>query len=238
MKVENKNDNFENDGVSRLLGSLNRVDAPGDFDFRVRARVAAGRPSVPAAWLPISARVAAVVALLLVVAGYFGLRSFRSPAVNEASLATVTVSEQPIAGRQAETANREIVVVPVTQPSDNIASAPRIADATKPKVPDTAKTKVPADKTGGSFVEAQRIANVMSLRRANAEHKQAATKKVLADIGVDANYSGSTWTVGEVKQNSSAERSGLKTGDVIESVKNKAVRVRRDGKVVQVELKP
>jgi len=41
-----------------------------------------------------------------------------------------------------------------------------------------------------------------------------------------------------VKQNSRAERSGLKAGDVIEAVKGNTVRVRRGGKVVSVKLKP
>jgi S1-C subfamily serine protease len=79
-----------------------------------------------------------------------------------------------------------------------------------------------------------------------------ATKDALSSMGVDANYAGLSWTVGGVRQNSPAERSGLKAGDVIEAVNErplaektafeskfsgKTVRVRRDGKVIRIQLK-
>ncbi len=34
----------ENDEIHRLLGTLKRVEAPKDFDFHVRARIAKSRP--------------------------------------------------------------------------------------------------------------------------------------------------------------------------------------------------
>jgi membrane-associated protease RseP (regulator of RpoE activity) len=75
-------------------------------------------------------------------------------------------------------------------------------------------------------------------------------KDVLSTKGADV---GSGWTLGNVKKGSSAERSGLKPGDVVEAIDDKpvsdkssangkfagrSVRVRRDGKTVRIDLKP
>ena len=90
--MANKNNNFENDDVSRLLDSLRRADAPGDFDFRVRARVAAGRPASRSTLLATTARVTAALLVILVV-GYAGFRSFRSPAIDQAVVPAVPAED-------------------------------------------------------------------------------------------------------------------------------------------------
>lgn len=230
--MANEQNNFENDEVSSLLGTLKRMDAPGDFDFHVRTRIAAGRPS--ASWLPFPARVAVPLLLVAAIGGYFGVTSLRSPAVKEASIASVPVNPPAVLEARHESTNSEPVLPTNSQTNDSIALLPPGGDkgVEKEKAPGAFQPKTPATKRGGgSVVETQRIANVLSLHR-------LPTKKILSDIGVDANFSGSAWTVGEVKQNSVAERSGLKSGDLIEAVNGKKVRVRRDGKIVQIDLKP
>jgi membrane-associated protease RseP (regulator of RpoE activity) len=237
MKVENKNDNFENDGISRLLGSLKRVDAPGDFDFRVKARIAAGRLASGATWLPMTTRVAAALLVILVV-GYVGFRVFRSPAIDQAPVASVpVVADQALVQRDEDQGKRAVISASNDQTNGPMAvkppetSAPREADfAVKRPVIRT----VSSTRGGGSRDSALGITHVISA----PDRTRHLTKETLSGLGIDANNTGSGWIVGEVKPNSRAERSGLKAGDVIESVKNKSVRVRRDGKIVQIELKP
>lgn len=92
------------------------------------------------------------------------------------------------------------------------------------------------------------IDKTVAARQAKPERKQdgggsvdmsSTISKPLSAIGAETTQSGKAWTVGEVKQNSVADRSGVKSGDVvIKIVPGKFVRVRRDGKIVEIPLKP
>ena len=69
-----------NEQVSKLLGGLKRIEAPGDFDFRVKARIAAGRPvDRNVSLLPNWVRFAVPLGLLLLIGGYFGFKAIYSP---------------------------------------------------------------------------------------------------------------------------------------------------------------
>ena len=49
----------DNENVSRLLSAMKRIEAPNDFDFKVRSRIAAGRPAArPAFGIPAAIRYA------------------------------------------------------------------------------------------------------------------------------------------------------------------------------------
>ena len=59
-------------------------------------------------------------------------------------------------------------------------------------------------------------------------------------VGISEPLSGAetdSGTVREVKQNSAAERSGLKPGDVIVGRSGDTLRVRRNGKIIEIKLK-
>lgn len=59
--------------VAAMLGSLAHVEAPGDFNAHVRARIAKGRPSeARSSWFPVFTRIAAPALVLMAVGGYFG----------------------------------------------------------------------------------------------------------------------------------------------------------------------
>lgn len=234
--MANEENNFENDSVGRLLGSLKRVDAPGDFDVRVRARVAAGRPSAGSAWLPMAARLAAGFVVLLVV-GYVGFRAFGPAAVDQQPVASAPVVVDPmpvqkdrdpagpavISPSKEETVSLDPVRSPEARSRENDLVAKRPVVRT-----------VSSTRGGGSRVMAGGIPTVITAPNATGHF----TKETLSALGIDAANTGSAWTVGEVKQNSRAARSGLKAGDVIESVKGTSVRVRRGGNSVEIDLKP
>jgi len=55
----------EDESVSKLLGGLKRVDAPNDFDFRVRARIAEGKPEDTTVSWRLAVRYAVPLVLLL-----------------------------------------------------------------------------------------------------------------------------------------------------------------------------
>ena len=62
--------NFEE--VGELLSTLKRVEPPGDFDMRVRGRIAKGRPRQSRRWPMAVARIGVPAAVLIALGGYFG----------------------------------------------------------------------------------------------------------------------------------------------------------------------
>src|SRR5258706_9316882 len=105
---------YEDEPLSKLLGALKHVEAPNDFDFRVKARIADGKPvERSASWLPASIRYAVPLVLLLLVGGYFAFNAFYSakkidaPAVAE----TRTIDDTPL----SEPASNKYVVLPSNQ---------------------------------------------------------------------------------------------------------------------------
>src|SRR5687767_1201524 len=78
LKIEESADEQQ---ISKMLGGLKRVEAPGDFDLHVRGRIAAGKPADKSSWLPVPVRLAVPLVLVLLVGGYFAFNALYSPAV-------------------------------------------------------------------------------------------------------------------------------------------------------------
>lgn len=243
MKSEELQDN---EPVSRLLGELKHVEAPSDFDFHVRARIAAGRPAEKGGFrIPVWLAYGAPLALMLAVGSYFGLNSFYS--MGHANVPVVAVNESPV------------IAQPIPAPPNEVVSAPPVAKtdeqiiAKKPDVVSDSKAvavrkPVAKDKNagGGSIDLASRVG-----RRFHAT-PQIPAKTVLDLIGAKGGFEADGWRVRSTTPNSLAERSQIQTGDVIESVNGqtitdkstlrsntplKTVRVRRDGKSVDIVIK-
>jgi len=85
------------------------------------------------------------------------------------------------------------------------------------------------------------------------KNTQVPAGEVLSMIGIDGKFAGHGWRVDSVRKNSKAEHLGLKAGDVVEAINDrklaektgfesgfegKTLRVIRDGKPVQVQIKP
>lgn len=228
------------DQISGLIGSLKRVDAPNDFDFRVKARIAKGRPAERnTSWLPASVRLAIPLVLLITVGGYFALSSYYSPkAIEVPAVAEV----------------KPAVISPVveSQPAQPISAPPEqlIAERGNIKPAETAINSVtrsnerktasvtPAnDRSGsGSYDEAAREVRTRFPRGIDPNAKPPANsagfntnvlvpaKDVLTLIGVNASYDGAGWKVSSVTANSLADRSAVKAGDVIEAIDGQLVK--------------
>lgn len=252
--------------VSRLLAELPRVNAPGDFDFRVKARIARGRPvdgnaSLLAGWV----RFVVPLVLLLCVGAFFGFRSlYVSPEPNVLS---------DIASQQASIEPEYSTSTGVEPPANKVLTAQ--VDEKSPDTNIRSNAALPQkliartgssnrNSGGGSYVESSGVLKIFHPKGLNANRLTPklkdlgrsagiAAKDILSQIGVDAGYSGTSWRVGSVKEKSIAERSGLKAGDVVEAINGqgltektsfpspfsgKSLSVRREGKSVQIELKP
>ncbi len=251
--------------VSRLLSAMKRVDAPKDFDFRVRARIATGRPATrPAFGLPAAIRYAIPLVLLVLIGVYFGFNAFYADKYVDVPV----VAEAPIFSTVIEPPSNDGIVTPSNVGGEH-AAVKRPENLTiGPVVPPARKapsTVLPTNRTGGgSFDEAGREERKIyrggfdptSGSSANAKsidhNVPIPAKDVLNLFGMNGTFGESGWKVESVTPDSLAGRSGVKSGDVIEAINDQALtektsfkgkfngrtlRVRRDGASVQIVLK-
>ena len=227
--------------IGKLIGSLKRVEAPGDFDFRVRARIAAGRPAENrVAWLPASVRYAVALVLLLAVGGYFGLNAIYS--TGEANLpvvAEVQTEIAPLPQLEPSAASTEPVVAQLIEPEPQ----PGIAKAKDSDKPLTPTTRRPQPTRGGGSYEIGAsgetvfgpggISNSGTVPDKTAEPRLTGPA-MLASAGISTAAGGK---VVAVSAGSAGQAAGVKVGDVIESVSGRTLRIKRDGVIMRIVLK-
>ena len=251
--------------VAALLGSLKRVEAPGNFYFGVRARIAAGAPSERSSIFRF-VKIAAPLTLVLLVGAFvlfFGsIPKSDTPSVVESG----PVVDQP---RQTPRDPAPPVIVEET-PGDRV-SGPNVAesgpterfggDQIVPAERDVAhRSNSNSDKRkgrtsssdvpmrGGSFDQTKNIRKVISPTGIGGD---TAVEEVFGMLGIQADFVNNGWKVRAAKQGSIAERSGFQPGDVIESIdglavtdktsfkggfNGKAFGIRRDGKPMEIKL--
>ena len=270
----NESENKETKAVAGLLGSLPRVEAPNDFDFRVKARIAAGRPA-RVSWFPTVVRVAIPLGLVLSVGGYFGYQAVYQPASVEVA-AVANTPANSFAQRQpsieASTPNSPSTLSSDSINAEKMVTKPQSVDDkmvasvsnSQIRTPDPSNASVSDDRRGGSFdishsdskkvypkgVDPRR--RVLVTPREFEQPGAISAKDVLTQFGADVVYSGSGWRVADVKDNSAAQKAGLKSGDVVEAINDlplnektsfkgqfsgKSIRLKRDGATVLVDLK-
>ena len=222
--------------IIQLLSALPRVKAPGDFGFRVKARIAEGKPaSATSMWLPTAAKAALPFILLVLVGGYFAITALYT--TDDVPAVAVAKQEEPAA---ALTQDHTLPVQPHTTVQEknsppvltaqapvetvNVPSGPSPTVAasrvlTKKRLPSAAG---PHDGSG-SKIETALIPKELSKANDPAVTPEASPKgeragEVLTRIGVNALFGESGWKAESVTPNTTAAKAGIKAGDVIESV--------------------
>jgi C-terminal processing protease CtpA/Prc len=239
--------------ISELIGLLRHVDAPADFTAGVRSRIAdKGARRRTFTWTPVLAGSVALVVLAFAV--YLGVRTMR-PGTTPDNVAAANEAPSPAASNVAAPAPQQIAPAATQGPAVVASSLPA--------------ANTPAKRTdknlGGSVDEAlsegkkffprgvdPRNSNVTDARGVGA-NSQIPVTRIFGGLGIDAAWNGSGWQVNSVTEGSLPERSGLRTGDVIESIDGKplgertvvngtfsarTLHVRRDGKAVDIPFKP
>lgn len=288
--MSDKNINFkasesmsvDEEKISQLLGSLNRIEAPKDFEFRVRARIAAGRPEgIPGYRLPAAIRFAVPLAAVLAVGAYFGISSYYS--VDNAAIPAVAEKQTPVlpAANPDQPINPQVVVPapPAIEQQNTVASKD---ERVITKAPDTVvnppksivtntnvvrSTDIKDKAPGGGSIDMSGVSkNVITLPPKTVNNNQqnqhlrpanslppVSANTVLEMLGINAKFEGNGWRVTGLRSQGMAERSGLKVGDIVEGINNqrmddkstygnqfngRSLRVIRNGKPMQIELKP
>lgn len=255
----------EDESVSRLLGGLKRIEAPNDFDFRLRARIAEGKPEGKTApWLPAAVRYAVPLVLLLLVGGYFAFNYYSNKNVGVPAVVEIgPVASTPIPAPPSN----ETVVLPANN-TDQRAEVKPFSTGTKaintePKKANSAPAPKAEGPGGGSIDQAGNAVNSIYPRGFDPTPKKSPDTKpfdrdpeipvsdILTLIGIKPIFTRSGWRAEAIAAHSMAESSGIKAGDVIEAINDqpltektvfgnkfdgKSLRVRRDGKSIQIEL--
>ncbi len=249
--TENKIENgeilsAEDEKIRSLLGSLKRVGAPKDFDFRLKARFANAQPnsyqpqflSVLRYVLPLGL-VVLISAVVIFNSIYFADTQDRSMVAETrmpASIKEANLPDKPASIEQINPAD-------FTQPSVDVESASRNKISTKmpnaaartltksvkkPK-PEILSRVNTSEVTGGSRTSASTSTRVITPPGITVNQsiktppnsmnvKSLTAKDVLLQRGIEAVFENESWKVKSVMQNSPAARSGVRVGDSVEAI--------------------
>ena len=244
----------------RLLGAMPKVSAPNDFEFRVSARVASARGAVKPRGLFGALRIAVPAAALLAVTGtVLILNPYWTETAPVSTPVEVAVVEKPV--ENPASVPRQPLEIPSTTFASN---GPSIETSKRMPLDEQLASSRPSgpsnEEPGGtSFVESGTQGVKVYPRginpsvdsapvSPNAPRTGISIRDVLSQLGISA---GNGLRVESVTPNSIAARSGIKAGDVIESlngerisadtmlygtVNARSVVVRSDGKALSLPL--
>lgn len=245
--VECQKTSGEQTRVWLMIDNLRPVDAPKNFDFLVKARIAKGEPeqNIQPRFLPALRYVLPVGIVVLLLgfiafnANYFsGGNSTRTAALETPPITEKTASQtigndialsNSFAGNEVAVANTSNQTPVVNFANVNIESNKNTQEnQAKPKV-FAPRKNVEEDNGGGSRDSAvsEPLVNYAVGVKPNQKVESSPNagnlntitiKEVLEFIGVKINLDKGIRKVASVKQNTVAERSGVKVGDVVEAI--------------------
>lgn len=238
-----KNENFPGEKkIADLLSSLNRVNAPGDFDTRVRARIARGATMHERSWAANLIRVGALAAVAVAIGagGYFSLKWINT-GPNQVEIVTEVAPQDPRVEQPYSNVDTSQLENPARAKPNDELDGKKVNPAT---THDNAKSNEPAssdsnsrknNRRGGSVEFAAREENKIFPRGvspyakvpSNATGVNPNTRlhvsQILEFIGVKVSWADNGWRVDSVDANNIAERSGIKAGDIVEAINGQTV---------------
>lgn len=228
--------------VRELLGSLERVEAPKDFDFKLKARIKNAEPDdykprlFPVLRYAAPLGLAIIILAVIVVNGLYSVDNnsvqvaeinIQNPSANVNLPDNVQPKEEFIAESNPQTANAE-AVNSARQEAPVFGANTELTEKSKgPKIQNPALE----DNNGGFKDSALTPTNKRLFPPGlNPDKKvdipkdftdlnsKTPVRDILSVIGIEASFSNNKWKVDAVKQNSRAERSGVKVNDIIEAI--------------------
>lgn len=252
--------------VRGMLGGMKRVEAPKDFGFKVQARIANARPETFREKRGLGfLGYAMPLGLVLVVTSAFIINSVYSVSDNTIPpVAAIDETRGPIDRLLTPQSNEVAIVVP-GDPRSNSNSGPDANTlAVNPNRPSRERRTGDSRDSGGGSIDRASERPIPLFQPPGAQSNtagspgevvargQIAVRAVLEIVGIKADFADHGWKVKSVDSNSVAERSGVKSGDLIEAINGlpvtdgtqfsgrfigKNLRVNRDGKTVEIDLK-
>jgi len=184
--------NEERDEIGEMLRGLKRVEAPANFDFGLKAKIANSRPAAKNGGVSRFALYAVPAVLVLMVGAVLVLNSlYFAGERNVADIAPVTETkstEQPQTPPE-ERPGQTIAVV------DSDAAGARPTIKTRPKTTENKPRKVSNDPPGGSYDAARRLQEPIYPIGLNPNNgSEIGVKDLFGFLGIDAAFDGKKWT--------------------------------------------
>lgn len=235
--------------VRQMLGELNKVEAPKNFDFKLQARIANTRPEdlrKPESRLVFLRYAMPLLLVLVVISGVVvvGLYSVNNNDVPEVAYTAPA--------RQADTAPVQPSSPAIVTPSNTVIEERSPAESTvnnaKPVEGQLIASSQPrrAERTStgkdqsddGSWSKVQSVSGpkpIIDLHNAKPTSAapvgtgprmpagQLPVQELLDFSGIKTTYTNSGWRVNSVVPNTIADRAGIKTGDLIEGINGQPV---------------
>ncbi len=258
----------KNDGggeIATLLSNLPRVEAPGDFETRVKSRILNSQPESRSgrfAFLKLALPAGALAGLAL----FLLLSGFLSRDIEPIQVAEEKKNAPVIVPVPSENNGEPAGIASVTDPDERIARNEEVASTDKDTSHpsgnlNTVRRSTKAD--GGSIDLGANLPERPVLPRGfDPDQKQHSNQgvrsavkvpvaNVLSFVGLNAEFRQGGWYVNSVVDQSPAQRIGIRAGDMIEAfnelrldrstaftggIELKTVRVRRGGEVVNLRF--
>lgn len=248
--------------VSLMLSGLKRVEAPKDFDFHLKARIAKGRPEEirPASLFPILKYALPLALVLFVSAGLLLRSSYNS--WEEPTVAETTAPQPPPTSRldgPKDPVNTVSVPAPVSSDNNRTSSDDAFEVATDSKKPASGGSKDfinrpdrPLILPGAGSVDKAISAPTPRNPPGTGQKKYTAREGLEELLGVVADFENGNWVAKSLKPNMPGDNVGVKTGDRIIALDGKpiddktkfdggvsvtTIRVSRDGKILELDSK-
>jgi hypothetical protein len=211
--------NEEKNEISEVLRELKRVEAPANFEFGIKAKIAHGKPAEKSS-VSRFVRYAVPAALVLVVGAILVLNSLylageRSvagvPEVAEPKTAPTVNTVRELPSNTEKTAPEQQLVASAYTPSANPQRF------TKP-VPNVVQRRSSDTLRGGSYDASQRLQEPIYPKVKALPKGEIDVKEAFESMGIDAVFNEKTWKITSVKPGSAAARAGVKTGDEAETI--------------------
>jgi len=237
--------------VWQMIETLEKVGAPKDFNFRLKARIAAAKPSnfeprlLPAFRYVLPLSLTVLIFAFVVFNGVYFVNDNTAPQVVENNFQPVIEKQDapvdsPIAQLDApESSTNEKSIEGVSNPSEQPKSAKLsrdglefVAGRSPKRSPATTRKESVKDDFKGSRDSASTSSKVITPKGINLDKtietspisdnaNPLTAEQILSELGMEIVSENGNRKVKSVKQNSIAERSKIKVGDVIESIDGK-----------------
>jgi hypothetical protein len=222
--------------VSALLCALPRVEVPKNFEFGVRAKIAAGS-SRRIGFIPFL-KVAAPMGLIFAIAG-FGIFYGTRPGQSEVPVATVSrqdeskaiesARETAVPAQPPEVAGGAQIIPPSPVMREQTSAMPNRTVAARR----TTNSRIVEESVGGASVDRTlESANTILPRgfesgiqrsgsanlNSNTARSQTQLRDVFEVLGISADFGDGGWKVRESIADGTAFRAGVRAGDVIRAI--------------------
>lgn len=228
--------------IGEMCRTLKQVEAPKDFDFKLKARIAnskAGDFAPRRRFIPAMRYALPALALILVLGLLAYNGGFLSPG-NNSTIAGSSFAPQNTSQPQNDTVSS--VAPPTTSTNANTTALPATQDSPKPDQvaiiqPKKASVETPRrpkeNENGGSTDKSQKETPLLipqftprSLPQVPQDEESTnpiPVREVLSVNGINAAFENGKWTVKSVTPNSLGDSSGIKENDVIEAIDDQPV---------------